>query len=354
MRISVVVPIYNVEKYLEKAVISLLKQTLSDIEIILVDDGSTDRSGELADKVGERDGRIRVIHKDNGGAPSARNLGMSVANGKYIYFMDPDDVVRPKMLEEMFVKAEKDHAQMVISGFTNQYFENGRSFQTIVKPKEKTYMTKVKFRECAYKYFNDTLIAVPWNKLYLVSYLKAHNLKFPNVKWDDLHFNMEVIRDISRVSVIDNTDYQFLRSRPGSETTTVFNKSLIDIRKQQFEHVLDVYSYWQNVTEESWGAIYYYYASRLVQCIQELTSSPNLSWSEKKKITKRIINDDLSRQAISSAVGASKLMSLCFIPMRLQLVNLTMIMGSFISFFKNNMSGLFYQLKLGVMRSKEE
>lgn len=353
MLISVVVPIYNVEKYLENAVKSLLAQTLTDIEVILVDDGSTDDSGKIADKLGELDNRIKVVHKENGGAPSARNQGMQVSSGKYLYFMDPDDLMKPKMLENLYLKAERDKAQMVISGFTNQYFENDRNFQTLVKPEEKTYANQKEFRKYAYRYFNDTLIAVPWNKLYLASYLKGKNIKFPEVKWDDLHFNMEVIRDIERVSVISNTDYQFLRSRPGSETTTVFNKKLIDIRKQQFEHVLDVYSYWKDVSAKSWGSIYYYYASRLVQCVQELSSASDLSNSEKKKITRRIISDGLSKKALSKADSTSKIMSMCFIPMKLQMVNLTMFMGKFISFVKNNMSGVFYQMKLGVMRSKE-
>ena len=94
--ISVIVPIYKVEKYLQKCVDSILAQTYSNLEIILVDDGSPDRCGELCDEYAEKDGRIRVIHKKNGGLSDARNAGIDVAAGKYLAFVDSDDYIHPK------------------------------------------------------------------------------------------------------------------------------------------------------------------------------------------------------------------------------------------------------------------
>ena len=91
MRISVVLPIYNVQNYLEQCVQSLIEQTYKDIEILLVDDGSTDKSGEICDKLATKDDRITVFHKENGGTHTARNLGIQKASGEYVMFLDPDD-----------------------------------------------------------------------------------------------------------------------------------------------------------------------------------------------------------------------------------------------------------------------
>lgn len=99
--ISLVVPVYNVEKYLDKCLETITKQTYSKLEIILVDDGSTDLSGKKCDEWEKKDARIKVIHKENGGLSSARNAGIDVATGEYITFVDSDDFIDYKMIEEL-------------------------------------------------------------------------------------------------------------------------------------------------------------------------------------------------------------------------------------------------------------
>lgn len=110
--ISIIVPVYNVEKYLKRCIDSILKQTFTDFELILVDDGSTDASGILCDKCAEQDRRIRVLHKKNGGASSARNCGLDIAAGEYIAFVDSDDWVEPCMYECLYRIMKENEAQM--------------------------------------------------------------------------------------------------------------------------------------------------------------------------------------------------------------------------------------------------
>ncbi|MBQ5852329.1 MAG: glycosyltransferase family 2 protein, partial [Lachnospiraceae bacterium] len=97
--ISIVVPVYNVEKYLERCVDSLINQTYENIEILLIDDGSKDNSGQMCDEYANKDSRITVYHKENGGLSDARNYGMDRAKGEYIIFIDSDDYVEPNMME---------------------------------------------------------------------------------------------------------------------------------------------------------------------------------------------------------------------------------------------------------------
>lgn len=115
--VTIIVPVYKVEKFLDRCVTSLRKQTLQDIEIILVDDGSPDRCPEMCDALAEQDSRIRVIHKENGGLSSARNAGLKAAKGKYVGFVDSDDDVKPDMYEKMLSVMESETVAFVMSDY---------------------------------------------------------------------------------------------------------------------------------------------------------------------------------------------------------------------------------------------
>lgn len=120
-KISVVVPVYNVEKYIKKCINSLINQTYSNLEIILVDDGSTDNSGFLCDKLSNIDNRIKVFHKKNGGLSDARNFGIKHAHGKYIAFVDSDDYIDEKMYEILYNNLVKQNADISICGKIIEY-----------------------------------------------------------------------------------------------------------------------------------------------------------------------------------------------------------------------------------------
>lgn len=111
-KISVIVPVYNSEAYLEQCVRSLIHQTYQDWEALLIDDGSTDRSLEICRRSSGEDGRIKVYHQENKGASAARNNGLDIAGGEYIYFLDSDDVVHPHLFEEMIRQIEEYHVEM--------------------------------------------------------------------------------------------------------------------------------------------------------------------------------------------------------------------------------------------------
>ncbi|HFD6724085.1 TPA: glycosyltransferase family 2 protein, partial [Enterococcus faecium] len=114
--VSVIVPIYNVEKYLRKCVDSLLSQTLKEIEIVLVDDGSPDASGEIADEYQKKYSNVKTIHRENGGLGPARNTGIENATGEYVAFLDSDDWVESDMYEKLYLVASKENADIVVSG----------------------------------------------------------------------------------------------------------------------------------------------------------------------------------------------------------------------------------------------
>ena len=120
-KVTVIVPVYNTESFLPACVKSMMAQTLKELEIIFVDDGSTDSSGKLCDKYAEQDNRVRVIHKPNGGVASARQAGLDAATGEYVIWADSDDWVDPDMYEKMYEKAKETNADLVACGYKKEF-----------------------------------------------------------------------------------------------------------------------------------------------------------------------------------------------------------------------------------------
>ena len=114
MKVSVIIPVYNVRPYLEQCMDSVLQQTLDDIEVICIDDGSTDGSGEILDKYVQKDSRVKAVHQDNAGAAQARNTGLEKASGDYILFVDGDDYLTENALETLYLRALEENADVCV------------------------------------------------------------------------------------------------------------------------------------------------------------------------------------------------------------------------------------------------
>ena len=130
-RVSIVVPIYNVEKHLDRCVQSILSQTFRDIEIILVDDGSLDHCLQMCDNYAQQDDRIKVVHKENGGLSSARNAGIDAATGQFIGFVDADDSIVPQMYERMVATIQKYHVDFVMSDYIRVLADGSSYLKTL-------------------------------------------------------------------------------------------------------------------------------------------------------------------------------------------------------------------------------
>ena len=167
--ISIIVPIYKAEKYLRKCIDGILQQSFTDFQLILVDDGSPDKSGEICDEYASKDSRIEVIHKRNGGLTSARKCGVEHAKGKYSIQIDPDDWVETSLLEDLYQKAIKEDADMVICDFWEHC--DGNTVYSKQEPKslEHTEVMKEMF---------STLKGTMWNKLIRTSCYKQCNIQF--------------------------------------------------------------------------------------------------------------------------------------------------------------------------------
>ncbi|MBR6918161.1 MAG: glycosyltransferase family 2 protein [Clostridia bacterium] len=157
-KISVIVPVYKVEKYLDRCVSSILEQTFSDFELILVDDGSPDKCGEMCDAYAEKDDRITVIHKENGGLSDARNAGIDIANGEYLSFVDSDDYVAPDFLESMYGAIDRTGCMMSVCGIES-FDDNGATDAIYSPASEETVVIGEDMYESLYQ-------PSAWSKMY--------------------------------------------------------------------------------------------------------------------------------------------------------------------------------------------
>ena len=185
--VSVIIPAYNVEGYIARAIESVQRQTFTDYELLVVNDGSTDRTGKIIQQYTRHDLRIVDFHIENSGAPAARNLALDHARGKYIHFMDADDWAEPAMLADMVALAEKDHLELVVAGFyIDTYYGNAGEYTTELKSRPSmVYPTQHEFRVAAAQLFDENLLYPPWNKLFLRDRIERLNIRFRPTFWDD-------------------------------------------------------------------------------------------------------------------------------------------------------------------------
>ena len=230
--LSVIIPVYNVENYLNECLDSVTSQTLKEMEIICIDDGSTDNSPYILKEYQKKDSRIKIITKENGGQATARNLGIKEAQGEYIAFVDSDDFIEPTMFEKLYTKAKDynlDITMCKIATYNNQTKE--------IKDNVWYYMLGV-FRDFEKdifshkdtKEFTCNIAVTPYNKIYKTTLLKENNILFPEgLIFEDEKFFYDTYLRAKRVSIVDEFLYYYRINRKGSTVDTIKDNDFSDI-----------------------------------------------------------------------------------------------------------------------------
>ena len=344
--VRVIMPVYKVEAYVGRAIESIQKQTLPEWEFLIVDDGSPDRSGAICDTYAESDPRIRVFHKENGGAPSARNLAIDTAQGKYLYFMDADDWAEPDMLADMVSLAERDHAQLVVAGFyIDTYYQPGKFRTDDFFVADSVFSNAQEFHENAYRLFDKNQLYSPWNKLWQREYIESGHFRFPPTFWDDFPFILSVIRDIERVTVTSRQYYHFIRERAESETAA-YREGMYEKREEEHGWMKELYRHWGVNDAPSREMVARRYIERFIGCLENLTN-PNCrkSYREKRKLVRNWITSNNVRHSLKLAVPRSRMMKLMLLPIRWKCVTLTLLEAKAITLVKTKNVKVFAALK---------
>lgn len=255
--VSVVIPAYNVEKYLEKCVCSLLKQTYKNYEIIIIDDGSTDKTFEVSKMLELRNSKVKAFHQENQGVSVARNQGMQYASGNYYLFVDADDYVSQKYVEALIYCVNKaDMAMVGYTSKTNELEENLDDDVCII---------------CAKSMRNQILCGVAydgylWNKIFRSDIVKQNGMKFEkNVTvWEDMFFVLEYLKCSKKVHIIKNKLYYY-RYREESAV----NNLRIDKYRSKYEIMKKLKNLMSNESEQCRHKISYLYYETMLSYINK-------------------------------------------------------------------------------------
>lgn len=264
--ITVVVPVYQTDRFLGECVESLLCQTYGNLEIILVDDGSTDGSGSLCDKYTDRDGRIQVIHQENSGPMAARKAGVDQGNGTYFAFVDSDDMVSPLYIEKLYELLIKFQADIAACAFEKNKVkflaEHRRKIKELCMPSQQM----LKRWHGRYKKFETVM----WNKLYHRNVLERDGLMamFPGCRsCEDILLSHYIVQNAEKVALIYCPLY-FYRSRKDSITSAKISKDKITQNLNAQRMRMDFFwkkRYWRSFCRLLWG----YLLHRMMFCVAE-------------------------------------------------------------------------------------
>ena len=227
IKVSIVVPVYNVEKYIEKCIDSIVKQTYNNLELIIVNDGSKDNSEQIILKKAKEDKRIKYIKKQNGGLSSARNVGIKAATGKYICFIDSDDWIDKKYVEVLVNTAEKNNSDMVICNIRNIY-DDGTIKENTEQIEKNEKISSHDALKLLFLGKNYRCHAV--NKFCKLSLFKENNIVFPEGKvYEDVFTTYKLILKSKTISLRKEFLYFYLRNRAGSILSSSFNEKRLNL-----------------------------------------------------------------------------------------------------------------------------
>lgn len=275
--VSVIVPIYNVEDYLKECITSLVNQTYKHLEILLIDDGSTDNSGKMADKIAGSDDRIKVIHQKNGGLSAARNTGIENCKGDYICFVDSDDYVKKSYVEELLnacIENKTDMAICMFFGVQNgkELFSESDGSSEIITPKQACMRTL------------DNPYIVSWNKIYKRDIFD--DIRFPEGRLhEDVATTYKCYWKSNRIVVINKELYGYRVNDSGIMRTKYSSK-----RYDELKAVREAINFFSDKDEDVCKKYYLMFFIRSISHLRRTAMNPQLKKEYYKKLQKDAIN----------------------------------------------------------------
>lgn len=270
--ISVIVPVYKVEKYLEKCIESIIKQTYTNLQIILVDDGSPDNCGKICDEYAKKDSRIEVIHKINGGLSDARNVGISKAKGRYIGFVDSDDYIKEDMYEILLNLIKKYDADVSICNLYDVIDEN-----ECIRNKENGIREYSRLDILKEVLLDKNIQSYAWNKLYEKELFDE--IKYPiGKKYEDIGTTFYVFEKCNKIVVTSEPEYYYLK-RSDSLVNNVTESTVLDYT----EIIIQRYLYTKENIKELKKYNNYYLAKTLITAHNDIELLGSISEKMQEK-----------------------------------------------------------------------
>ena len=288
-------PVYNVEKYIVKSIESVLAQTFTDFELLLVDDCSPDNSGKICDDFAEIDSRIKVVHLPvNGGVANARNTVMGSANGEYLCFLDSDDHFDNNMLQILAESVKQNPAQAVVFGLVEEYYNDEGMLKSTktVSCDEKIIKDKSGLRKEILKLEAKDLYGYPCNKMYNTKYLEKTGAWFPRMKFnEDIIFNIDFFMDAQYCNLLNFAPYHYVK-RTGSTTGSFIPTYYKDIMVK-IDRLYSQLEYWEMLSEENLQFLALRYTRYLFSALERnCDERSKMSHKDRKNFFKEVLETE--------------------------------------------------------------
>lgn len=230
-RLNIIMPVYNAEDTLEKAIKSVLQQSFSDLNLILVDDGSTDESLSICESLANSDSRIRVIHQANAGPSAARNVALESAEGEYVAFVDADDYLDPMMYQILLDEINKVPSSMAVCGYQREFCRDGSLVRIQKVMCSSQYIdTKKQLRNSFNELYLNNYFHLVWNKIYSLKVIQENHIRFKEslCNGEDLLFNLDYLSYEIKICICENVLYHYVSDENGSSLSNRNNLYLLD------------------------------------------------------------------------------------------------------------------------------
>ena len=299
-KVSIVVPIYNGEKYIDNCVRNLLSQTYENLEFILVDDGSTDNSGKMCDEYASKDSRIIVIHQENGGLSAARNSGTAKASGDYIVYYDVDDDITENLVADNVKLAVENDADVVFFSFWYYFVD------TALKKENAYAMDFVGsgeefFHECLNETVKYEVFNAPWNKLYKMDFLRKHSLTFlPEFPiYEDIIFASRMLQFAEKIVVNRNRYYVYYVRSSGSLITSYKDSYFKSVTKY-YENAMEYCKAYSD-NKEQVKALSTLYVRLVATNLKQISNKKDMDKQRKYELISGICESEQLKSALSNA-----------------------------------------------------
>lgn len=335
--VSIIVPVYNCENDLNRCIDSILGQSYTNIEVLLIDDGSSDKSGQICDEYAKKDERIRVFHKENTGVSDTRNYGIHEASGELIQFVDSDDWIVKSMTEDLVKSMRSNNSDMVVCGYvriTKYMHRKDKIWDKQGIYLNKDYVKNVLNDPTGYYY------GVIWNKLYKASILRDNHLQFLGELnlGEDFTFNMQYLRFAETISTISKRLYIYNYINTGSLSR--YSKITLEIQKKELNNreilfeeykktfrMLGLYERYEKKIYQYWLRYYYSNIQSVQECKSDDSTTSMKKWKEILETNEEIqqclnLATKVEKGIVLSKIKCNKTLSKIKVPIKHLILNL--------------------------------
>lgn len=351
---TVIMPVYGTEEFIAEAIESILAQTFTDWELILVDDATPDNAIGIAQRYAESDKRLRIVHHEtNKGVSESRNTGIQASRGKYIWFADSDDFFDDDLLQCVYDEVSATHADVVFFGLIEEYFDEEQNHLYDNEVKMEAYRdTGDSWHRKIIEYERDTHFGYSCTKAYLAEIIKRNGLSFEPIRLaEDVIFNVGLFPKVNSIAVLDNAPYHYRKidGKSATNANSYSAREYYDLHARRISAIRDMLIDWDVFDDRAKGILGSLFGRYVLSALERTYhSAENMDAKGRKEFARMILSSELYTSLIPHAeADSSKVLALSLSVLKSNNPSLVLTLAKTTNVFRNNLYSVFTRLRSG-------